>query len=96
MERKIFHVVLLSTVVMLALTLAVAKPKYPRTASCPIDLGTAHATGKTKSTMDPQCTAVEYKHTGTDYSDPRHPQRFQHVFWLTICNDATATENKSN
>jgi len=96
MERKTFCIVLLSAVAMLAWTLAVAKPKYPKIASCPIDVGTAHATGKTKSTMDPQCTAVEYKHTGTDYSDPRHPQRFQHVFWLTICNDATATENKSN
>lgn len=96
MRRKIFRVVLLSAAGVLALTLAVAKPKYRKTASCPIDLGIAHATGKTKSTMDPRCTAVEYKHKGTDYTDPRHPQRFQHEFWLTICNDPTATENKSN
>jgi hypothetical protein len=95
MRSKLLSVVLLSAA-GLALTLDAAKPKYRKTAGCPIDLGTAHATGKTKSTMDPQCIAVEYKHKGTDYTDPRHPQRFQHVFWLTICNHPTATENQSN
>ena len=90
MGKKIF--VLLSAAVMLTLPFAVAKSKYPKTATCPIDSGTAHATGKTKTTMDPQCTAVEYKHKGTDYSNPRHPQRFQHDFWLTTCNEPNSDQ----
>ena len=96
MEKKTLRFVVLSAAVMLALPFALAKSNYPKTATCPIDAGTAHASGKTKTTMDPQCIAVEYKHKGTDYSDPRHPQRFNHVFWLTICSQPTGTEKKSN
>jgi hypothetical protein len=90
MEKNTIRFMLLTAAVMLALPFALAKSKYPKTATCPVDSGTAHATGKTKTTMDPQCTAVEYKHKGTDYTNPRHPQRFQHVFWLTMCNEASS------
>jgi len=93
MEKRIFRAVLLSAAVILALPLVQARTKYPKTATCPIDSGTAHATGKTNTTMDPQCTAVEYKHKGTDYANPMHPQRFQHVFWLTICNEPNSDQH---
>jgi hypothetical protein len=88
MENKIFRFVLLSIAAMLALPFALAKPKYPKTAPCPMDAGTAHATGKTKTTDTPGCIAVEYKHKGTDFPDPFHPQKFAHVFWSTVCDDA--------
>ena len=58
---------------------------FPKTASCPIDGGTGHATGKTRKATQTACTDVEYKHKGTDYSDPRHPQKFNHLFWVTHC-----------
>lgn len=92
MEKKVFRFALLSTVLMLALPFVLAKPRYPKTATCPIDSGTAHATGKTQTTTTPECIAVQYKHKGTDYSDPRHPQRFNHVFWVTVCSDQNPTQ----
>lgn len=87
MGHKLLRFALLSALVTLALPFALAKSTYPKTAVCPIDSGTAHATGRTQTTMTTECTAVEYKHKGTDYHDPRHPQRFNHVFWLTICSN---------
>ena len=86
MEKKICRFALISAAaVMLALPLALAAWAYPKTADCPIDGGIAHATGKTKPTLQPGCTEVEYKHKGADYSDPRFPKRFKHVFWITRC-----------
>jgi hypothetical protein len=67
------------------LSLAFAASDFPKTAACPIDGGTAHATGKTRKATQTACTDVEYKHKGTDYSDPRHPQKFNHLFWVTHC-----------
>lgn len=93
MGKKVLRFAMLWAAMTVALPLAPAKPKYPKTATCPIDSGIAHATGKTNTTMDPQCTAVEYKHKGTDYSNPMHPQRFQHVFWLTICNEPNSDQH---
>ena len=90
MEKKILRSALVCALLALALPFAFAKPKYPKTASCPIDSGTAKPTGKTQSTSTPECIGVEYKHKGTNYSDPRHPQRFQHIFWLTICEVPTS------
>jgi len=88
MEKKIPRFALISAAaLMLALPLARAVWAYPKTASCPIDGGTAHATGKKRSIMQSDCTEVEYKHKGTDYSDPRHPQKFNHVFWITQCTN---------
>jgi hypothetical protein len=58
---------------------------FPKIAACPIDGGTGHATGKTRKATQTACTDVEYKHKGTDYSDPRHPQKFNHLFWVTHC-----------
>jgi len=92
MKNEILRFAVVVVVLTLALPLTPAKSKYPKTATCPIDSGTAHATGKTKTTMDPQCTAVEYKHKGTDYTNPMHPQRFQHDFWLTICNEPNSDQ----
>jgi hypothetical protein len=86
MEKKILRMVLISTAAaMLVLPFAFADSAFPRTASCPIDGGTAHATGKKRAGMQSTCTDVEYKHKGTDYSDPRHPQKFNHVFWISHC-----------
>jgi len=73
MDKKILHLPLISAAVLLALPLAFAASTFPKTASCPIDGGTAHATGKTSK--------------GTDYSDPRHPQKFNHLFWITHCTE---------
>ncbi|HXC47106.1 MAG TPA: hypothetical protein VNU20_02360 [Candidatus Sulfotelmatobacter sp.] len=88
MQKRIFHLLLiLIGVATLALPLAFANSAYPKTASCPIEGGTAHATGKTRKAMQASCTDVEYKHKGTDYSDPRHPQKFNHMFWITHCTD---------
>ena len=67
------------------LSLAFAASDFPKTAACPIDGGTGHATGKTRKATQTACTDVEYKHKGTDYSDPRHPQKFNHLFWVTHC-----------
>ncbi len=88
METKLFRFALISAAgALLALPLVLAAWGYPKTASCPIDGAVAHATGKKKATMQAECTAVEYKHKGTDYSDPRNPQRFNHVFWITQCSE---------
>jgi len=88
MPKKLFHFAPVSTAALiLALPFALAVWAYPRTANCPIDGDKAKATGKKKSTLEPNCTNVEYKHKGTDYSDPRNPQRFNHVFWITQCDN---------
>jgi hypothetical protein len=89
MEKKMFRLLLISAAaaVMLALPLAFAASAFPKTASCPIDGATGHATGKTRKAMQSACTDVEYKHKGTDYSDPRHPQKFNHLFWITHCTE---------
>jgi hypothetical protein len=87
METKFLRLLLLSAAAMLALPPAFAASTFPKTASCPIDGGTAHATGKKRTAMQAACTDVEYKHKGTDYSDPRHPQKFNHVFWITHCTE---------
>ena len=88
MGKRIFRLLLvLAGAVLLALPLAFADLAYPKTASCPIDGGTAHVTGKKRTAMQAACTDVEYKHKGTDYSDPRHPQKFNHVFWITHCTE---------
>jgi len=83
--RTVF-IVLLVAVLALTLPFAVAKVKYSKTAKCPIDDATAKATGKTKTTLDSQCLAVEYKHKWTDYKDRYHPQRMEHEFWITVCS----------
>ena len=86
MGKKVFRLLLfLAIAVPLALPFAFANSTYPKTASCPIDGGTAHATGKKRTATQTACTEIEYKHKGTDYSDPRHPQKFNHVFWITHC-----------
>lgn len=83
MNRKFLAVgLILASASTLVLPLASA---FPKTASCPIDGGTGHATGKTRKAAQTACTDVEYKHKGTDYSDPRHPQKFNHLFWVTHC-----------
>jgi hypothetical protein len=88
MEKWIFRMLLISAAAaVLALPLAFTAWVYPKTASCPIDAATAHATGKTRKGMQAACTDVEYKHKGTDYSDPRHPQKFNHLFWITHCTE---------
>ncbi|HET6931977.1 MAG TPA: hypothetical protein VFI45_16745 [Candidatus Acidoferrum sp.] len=88
MKKRILRLMLLSAgAAMLALPLALANSAYPKTASCPIDGGTAHSTGKTRKGTQSACTDVEYKHKGTDYSDPRHPQKFNHLFWVTHCTE---------
>jgi len=86
---RTFRLLLFCALIVCALSAVVAKSKYPKTSPCPVDGNAAKATGKTKSTLDPQCVAVEYQHKGTDYTSPLHPQRFRHEFWLTICNDGT-------
>jgi hypothetical protein len=78
---------LMLAAISLALASAFAASTFPKTASCPIDGGTAHSTGKTRKGMQVACTDVEYKHKGTDYSDPRHPRKFNHLFWITHCAD---------
>jgi hypothetical protein len=78
---------LLAGAAALSLPFALAASNYPKTASCPIDGGTAHSTGKTRKGLQAACTDVEYKHKGTDYSDPRHPQKFNHLFWVTHCTE---------
>lgn len=86
MEKRVLRFLLISAVTaMLALPFAFADSAFPKTASCPIDGGTAHATGKQRSGTQSECTDVEYKHKGTDYSDARHPQKFNHVFWISHC-----------
>jgi hypothetical protein len=88
MPKKIVRLVLILTgAALLALQLAFGGSAFPKTASCPIDGGTAHATGKTRKATQVACTDVEYKHKGTDYSDPRHPQKFNHLFWITHCTE---------
>jgi hypothetical protein len=87
MKMKFPRLLLFSAAATLALPLTFAAPTFPRTASCPIDGGTAHSTGKTRKGMQAACTDVEYKHKGTDYSDPRHPQKFNHLFWITHCTE---------
>ena len=87
MKRKVLRLALTLLALVLALPLSFAASAFPRTASCPIDGGTAHSTGKTRKGMQAACTDVEYKHKGTDYSDPRHPQKFNHLFWVTHCTD---------
>jgi hypothetical protein len=84
MGKKIFRLLLvLAGAVLFALPLAFADSAFPKTASCPIDGATAHATGKKRTATQTACTEIEYKHKGTDYSDPRHPQKFNHVFLIT-------------
>jgi hypothetical protein len=86
MNRKFLAVgLILAGASTLLLPLAFAASAFPKTASCPIDGGTGHATGKTRKATQTACTDVEYKHKGTDYSDPRHPQKFNHLFWVTHC-----------
>lgn len=88
MGKKIFRLVLISAgTLMLALPSAFADSSYPKTASCPIDGAKAHATGKKRTATQSACIEIEYKHKGTDYSDPRHPQKFNHVFWITHCTE---------
>jgi hypothetical protein len=87
MQKNILPMLLISVATTLALPVAFADSAFPKTASCPIDGGTAHATGKKRTAMQASCTDVEYKHKGTDYSDPRHPQKFNHVFWITHCTE---------
>jgi len=85
MKKKTLRLALTSAALMLALPFFFAAFAFPKTASCPIDGGTGHSTGKTRKGMQAACTDVEYKHKGTDYSDPRHPQKFNHLFWVTHC-----------
>jgi hypothetical protein len=88
MERKILRLLLISAgATMLALPLAFAVGDFPKTAACPIDGATAHATGKKRTATQTACIEIEYKHKGTDYSDPRHPQKFNHLFWITHCTE---------
>ena len=87
MHKKISRLLLISTLAAVAVPLVFAASDFPKTASCPIEGGTAHATGKTRKAMQAACTDVEYKHKGTDYSDPRHPQKFNHLFWVTHCTE---------
>ena len=87
MKKKIFRLALTSTALLLALPLSFAASNFPKTSSCPIDGGTGHSTGKTRKGIQSACTDVEYKHQGTDYSDPRHPQKFNHLFWVTHCTE---------
>ena len=87
MEKKFLRILLVSVAVTLVIPLAFANSAFPKTASCPIDGGTAHATGKKRTATQTACTEIEYKHKGTDYSDPRHPQKFNHVFWITHCTE---------
>jgi len=50
MGKKVFRLLLfLAIAVPLALPFAFANSTYPKTASCPIDGGTAHATGKKRT-----------------------------------------------
>jgi len=88
MGKKIFRVLLISAgAAMLALPVTFADSAFPKTASCPIDGAKAHATGKKRTATQTACTEIEYKHKGTDYSDPRHPQKFNHLFWITHCSE---------
>jgi hypothetical protein len=87
MKMKILPVLLLSTALAFALPAASADSAFPKTANCPIDGATGHATGKTRKGVESACTEVEYKHKGTDYSDPRHPQKFNHLFWIAHCTE---------
>lgn len=88
MVKKISRFLLISAAAgMVVLPFPFAAWAFPKTASCPIDGATARATGKKKTAMEAKCTEVEYKHKGTDYSDPRKPQRFNHVFWITQCSE---------
>jgi hypothetical protein len=87
MERKMIRFVLGGAVLMVFLTFVTIKVfGYEMTQPCPNDGETAYATGNTKLTMTSGCTAVEYKHEGTDYSDFSHPRQFKHVFWATSCD----------
>ena len=88
MKRKFLAVgLILAGALTLVLPFAFAASAFPKTAACPIDGGTAHATGKTRKATQVACTDVEYKHKGTDYSNPRHPQKFNHLFWITHCTE---------
>ena len=87
MKKKLIRPLLICALSILSLPFAFAASTFPKTASCPIDGGTAHSTGKTRKGMQAACTDVEYKHKGTDYSDPRHPQKFNHLFWITHCTE---------
>jgi len=88
MGKRIFRLLLiLAGVVLFTLPFVFANSAFPKTASCPIDGAAAHATGKKRTATQTACTEIEYKHKGTDYSDPRHPQKFNHVFWITHCTE---------
>lgn len=88
MEKRMIRLALLSGAILTVLALtAIRLWAYPMTAACPYDGETAYSTGNTKITQQPGCTAVEYEHKGTDYSDPLHPKQFDHVFWATSCNN---------
>jgi len=81
MGKKVFRLLLLfSYSGSLALPFAFANSTYPKTASCPIDGGTAHATGKKRTATQTACTEIEYKHKGTDYSDPAPSTKIQSRF----------------
>jgi hypothetical protein len=88
MQNNMLRVFLLAAgTATFAVPLSLPASNFPKTASCPIDNGTAHATGKTRKAMQAACIDVEYKHKGTDYSNPRHPQKFNHLFWITHCSE---------
>jgi len=87
LDKKTPRLLLISAFAAVALPVAFAAFAFPKTASCPIEGGTGHSTGKTRKGMQAACTDVEYKHKGTDYSDPRHPQKFNHLFWVTHCTE---------
>jgi hypothetical protein len=88
MAQKMFRFLALPMVAaMLTLPFAFAVWAYPQTANCPQDGEIGYATGKIKTTMKPGCWSVEYKHSGTDRSDPLHPKPLKHLFWVTQCDD---------
>jgi hypothetical protein len=87
LKNRFLRLLLACAVAILILPFAFAASNFPKTASCPIEGGTGHSTGKTRKGMQAACTDVEYKHKGTDYSNPRHPQKFNHLFWVTHCTE---------
>jgi hypothetical protein len=85
MEKKVVRLTLIAATAILPLASLVWA--YPHTVNCPIDGQAAHSTGHTKTTMQSGCLNVEYNHKGTDYSDPAHPKKFKHIFWVTQCEN---------
>ena len=88
MRRKGFRCVAICiAAALLAGAFVLSAWAYPKTAPCPIDGGTGHATGKKREATQTSCIEIEYKHKGTDYSDPRHPQKYNHLYWVTQCSE---------